>query len=231
MYNPGICTEKCYHRIFRKMEENGIVPTLFEYNLNDATGYNNPVSKSIAEELMVFFAAHRLFKWAYTHNGCEARADAVCVLLDEWGIPNYKAWVFSGRYLKNHVGELKQNWKYHVAASFPVLEDGQLVYYVLDPATSPGLQTLYGWAANVTDYAHSYHFLKEPQFYIFHDKKITRANWHERNRRNRKWMIQGLANVNGLSAKGKAELTFNKGRIKNTAAAFERLKKQRPSFL
>jgi hypothetical protein len=44
-------------------------------------------------------------------------------------------------------------------------------------------------------------------------------------------MIQGLANVNGLTARGKAELIFNKGRIKNTATAFERLKKQKPPFL
>lgn len=213
------------------MEHNGIVPTLFEYKLSDATVADTFVLKTIAEELMDFFAAHPLFKWAYSHNGCEARADAVCVLLDEWGIPNSKAWVFSGRYLKNHVGGLKQNWKYHVAASLPVMENGQLIHYILDPATSAGLLTLYGWAANVTDYAHSYHFLKEPRLYIFHDKKITRDNWHARNRRNRKWMIQGLANVNGLTAKGKAELIFNKARIKNTAAAFERLKKLKPSFL
>ena len=213
------------------MEDNGIVPTLFEYKLSDAAGVNNTVLKSIAEELMVFFATHPLFKWAYSHNGCEARADALCVLLEEWGIPNYKAWVFSGRYLKSHVGELKQNWKYHVAASIPVMENDQLIHYILDPATSPGLQNLYDWAANVTDYAHSYHFLKEAQFYIFHDKKITQTNWHGRNRRNRKWMILGLANVNGLTARGKAEVIFNKGRIKNTAAAFERLKKQKPSFL
>jgi hypothetical protein len=213
------------------MTENEIVPTLFEYKLSDAVDTNSNVLMSTAEELIAFFAAHPLFKWGYSHNGCEARADAVCVLLDEWGIPNYKAWVFSGRFLKSHVGELKQNWKYHVAALLPVLDNGEIIHYVIDPATSAGLQTMYGWAANVTDYAHSYHFVKEPHFYIFHDRKITQANWHERNRRNRKWMIQGLANVNGLTAKGKAALIFNKGRIKNTAAAFERLKKHRPSFL
>ena len=213
------------------MTENGIIPTLYEYKLSDTIDSNNIALKALAEELMAFFAAHPLFKWAYNHNGCEARADAVCVLLDEWGIPNYKAWVFSGRYLKNHVGELKQNWKYHVAASLPVMENGQLTHYIIDPATSQDLQTLYGWAANVTDYAHSYHLVKEPQFYIFHNKKITQTNWHTRNRRNRKWMIQGLANINGLTAKGKAELIFHKGRIKNTAAAFERLKKGKPAFL
>jgi hypothetical protein len=208
-----------------------ILPTLFEYMLSDETDTTNVVIKSIAEDLVIFFAAHPLFKWGYSHNGCEARADAVCVLLDEWGIPNYKAWVFSGRYLKSHVGDLKQNWKYHVAALLPVMEEGRLIHYVIDPATSAELQTIYAWAANVTDYPHSYHFVKEARHYIFHDKKITQNNWHERNRRNRKWMIQGLANVNGLTAAGKAALAFNKGRLKNTSAAFQRLKKNRPPFL
>jgi hypothetical protein len=41
-------------------------------------------------------------------------------------------------------------------------------------------------------------------------------------------MIQGLAGINGLSAKGKAALVFNKNKIKKTAAAFEKLK-QEPS--
>jgi hypothetical protein len=103
------------------------------------------------------------------------------------------------------------------------MENDSMQYYVIDPSTSAGLQTLYDWAANVTEYAHSYHFVKQPYWYIFHDKQITAHNWHARNRRNRKWMVQGLANVNGLSAKGKAALTFNKGRIKNTAAAFNKL--------
>lgn len=222
---------KFNNRIFPTMTDIPIIPSLFEYQLADNAGSGDTVSKSIAGHLMDYFRNQPLFKWACSHNGCEARADAVCLLLDEWDVPNYKAWVFSGRYLKKHVGQLKQNWKYHVAPLLPVIEDGALVYYIIDPATSGELQTMYGWAANVTEYAHSYHMIKEPQWYIFHDKKITRDNWHARNRRNRKWMVQGLANVNGLSARGKAELIFNRKRIKNTATAFEQLKNKRPPFL
>ncbi len=219
-----------YHRIFPSMADLPIIPTLLEFRLTDPVAPANLVTKSLAVSLQDYFCNSPLFPWEQSHNGCEARADAVCLLLDNWGIPNYKAWVFSGRYLKKHVGELKQNWKYHVAALLPVSEDGQIQYYVIDPSTSARLQTLYDWAANVTEYAHSYHFVKEPHWYIFHDKEITAGNWHARNRRNRKWMVQGLANVNGLSAKGKAALTFNKRRIKNTASAFNKLLGEAPPF-
>lgn len=205
-----------------------IIPTLFEYQLSDMTDSSKTVSKTQAEAIMQFFAAQPLFTWSKSNNGCEARADAVCVLLQHWGIPHYKAWVFSGKYLKNHIGGLKQNWNYHVAALLQVMEAGELVLYIIDPATSPELQTLYNWSAGITDYAHSYQLIKEPHLYIFSGKKITAHNWNSRNRQNRKWMMQGLAGINGLAAKGKAALVFNKRRIKRTALAFEKLKQQQP---
>jgi Glutaminase len=201
-----------------------IIPTLFDYQLSDITDSSKTVSKQQANALMQYFAAKPLFNWSKTNNGCEARADAICVLLQQWDIPHYKAWVFSGKYLKNHLGGLKQNWNYHVAALLQVMEEGELVNYIIDPATAAELQTLFNWAANITDYAHSYQLIKEPHWYIFSHKKITAHNWNSRNRQNRKWMIQGLAGINGLSAKGRAALVFNKSRIKKTAMAFEKLK-------
>lgn len=209
-----------------------IIPTLFDYRLSDITDSNKTVSKQQAEMIMQFFAAQPLFNWSKTNNGCEARADAICVLLQQWGIPHYKAWVFSGKYLKNHLGGLKQNWNYHVAALLQVMEEGELVHYIIDPATAAELQTLYNWAAKITDYAHSYQLIKESHWYIFSHKKITAHNWNSRNRQNRKWMIQGLAGINGLSAKGRAALVFNKSRIKKTAMAFEKLKlESSPRFI
>lgn len=210
------------------MTNTEIIPTLFEYQLSDITDSTKTVSKQQAEIIMQFFAAQPLFTWTKSNNGCEARADAVCVLLQHWGIPHYKAWVFSGKYLKNHLGGLKQNWNYHVAALLQVMEEGEIVHYIIDPATSPALQTFYNWAAGITDYAHSYQLIKEPHWYIFSHKKITAHNWNKRNRQNRKWMIQGLAGINGLNARGKAALVFNKRRIKKTALAFEKLKEERP---
>ena len=123
-----------------------LVPTLFDYTLSDTTDPSKWVSRTEAEKLFSIFAAHPLFKWNESHNGCEARADAVCVLLDQWQLPHYKAWVFSGDYLKNHIGGLVQHWNYHVAAVLPLKEDGRLVFYVVDPAEwemeFPGERTL-----------------------------------------------------------------------------------------
>lgn len=210
------------------MENITILPTLFDYQLSDETDQGQTISKQQAETIMSFFAKQPLFTWTENHNGCEARADAICVLLEAWNVPNYKAWVFSGYFLKKHVGGLKQNWNYHVAPMLQVAEDGKLVCYVVDPATSSVLQTMYDWAVGVTDYPHSYHLIKDANRYIFSDKKITAGNWNARNRQNRKWMIQGLAGINGLNAKGKAALVFNKGRIKKTWHAFSALKKENP---
>ncbi len=206
-----------------------IIPSLFDHQLSDDTDSSKTVSKELAEAMMLFFATHPLFTWGNSNNGCEARADAVCLVLSEWNIPNYKAWVFSGRYLKKHVGGLKQNWNFHVAAMLQVMENGQLVHYIIDPATSATLQTFYNWAANITEYPHSYQLVKESHWYIFSHKKISKKNWNSRNRQNRKWMIQGLAGINGLSAKGKAALVFNKAKIKKISAAFEQLKREKPA--
>jgi len=208
-----------------------IIPSLFEYDLSDDIDSGKTVSKENAEAIMLFFAAHPLFNRANTHNGCEARADAICILLQEWHIPCYKAWVFSGNYLKKHIGGLKKNWNFHVAPMLQVMENGEPVHYIIDPATSAGLQTLYNWAAGITEYAHSYHFVKEAHWYIFSEKKIEQNNWNKRNRQNRKWMIQGLAGINDLSNKGKAALVFNKSRIKNIIIAFEKIKNTRPSVI
>ena len=210
------------------MAEMEIIPTLFEYRLSDITDSAKTVSKQQAETIMQFFAEQPLFNWNRSNNGCEARADAVSVLLDHWRIPHYKAWVFSGKYLKNHLGGLKQNWNYHVAVLLQVDEAGELIQYIIDPATSSQLQTFYNWSSGITDFAHSYQVIKEPHWYIFAGEKITAHNWHNRNRQNRKWMIQGLAGINGLNAKGKAALVFNKPRIIKTALAFEKLKQESP---
>lgn len=211
------------------MAEPVIIPSLFDYRLSDITDSSKTVSRQQAEAIMQFFADQPLFNWTNSNNSCEARADAICVLLQQWNIPHYKAWVFSGKYLHNHWGGLKQNWNYHVAALLQVIEEGKLVQYIIDPATAGGLQTLYDWAAGITDYAHSYQLIKEAHWYIFSDKKITSSNWHSRNCQNRKWMIQGLAGINGLNSKGKAALVFNKRRITKTGEAFEKLKWQQPA--
>lgn len=208
-----------------------IVPTLFDFQLSDTVFPKNTLSKKQAEDLFRFFQHHPLFNWQQIHNGCEGRADAVCLLLESWDIPTAKAWVFSGAYLKEHVGGLKNNWNYHVAAVVPVTEKGILIYYVLDPATGDVIQQLYEWAASVTDLAHSYHCTREAHWYIFPHKNISTKKWNTRNKQNRKWMIQCIAGINSLTATGKAKLIFNKTLLKKTAAAFDKAKKEKPAFI
>lgn len=208
-----------------------LVPTLFDYALSDDTAITETITKEEAEQLFAFFAGCELFKWHDVHNNCEARADAVCRLLEAWHIPNCKAWVFSGYFLRKHIGGLKQLWNYHVAAVLPVQEGTTVVYYVLDPSVNNSLQTMYDWAAGVTAYPHSYHFIKPATYYIFPSGKIGKDQWHKRDKQNSKWMIQGLAAVNGVSAKGKAQLCFNKNRIRKTAERFAQLQKTKPDFL
>ncbi|MFY7840300.1 MAG: protein-glutamine glutaminase family protein [Lacibacter sp.] len=207
-----------------------LVPTLFDFSLTDDTATTGTITKEEAEKLFTFFASCTLFKWHDVHNNCEARADAVCRLLEAWHIPNCKAWVFSGYFLRKHIGGLKQLWNYHVAALLPVREGENTVYYVIDPSVCNTLQTMYNWAAEVTAYPHSYHFIKLSAYYIFPSGKIGKDNWHTRNKQNCKWMIQGLAGVNGVSAKGKAQLCFNKQRIHNTAQRFAMLQHNKPKL-
>jgi hypothetical protein len=224
-YVVAYATVQCI--TFNAMDE-VLVPTLFDYLLSDTTQAGQTVTKEEAEKLFSFFQNCALFKWHDVHNNCEARADAVCVLLDAWAIPHYKGWVFSGAFLRNHVGGLNKFWNYHVAALLQVKEDERITFYVIDPATSQQLQTLYDWAAAITAYPHSYHLIKTADQYIFPAGKILKDNWHVRDKQNGKWMVQGLAGINAVSPVGKARLCFNKNRIKATEEKLKKLKALKP---
>src|SRR5690349_11477726 len=96
----------------------------YEPNLSDEIITNHAVTKDEANSIFQFFKNSSLFRWQDANNDCEDRANAICILLDHWKIPNYKGWVFSGSFLKNNGGGLTNLWNYHVAASLPVTEDG-----------------------------------------------------------------------------------------------------------
>ncbi|MCG7856978.1 hypothetical protein MD537_08370 [Flavihumibacter sediminis] len=209
------------------MIEETIIPALSDYRYSDVL-IRETVDMKQAEELFSFFQQHPLFRWGDANNGCEGRADAVCVLLDEWGIPNYKGWAFSGAYLRKHIGELKQNWKYHVAPVLAIEHEGVVKDFVLDPATASFLRPIDDWAASITLVPHSYYFTRQSSWYIFPSSNIRESKWNSRNRQNRKWMIQCLAGINSLRPNGRAALIFNKSRLRNTQRMFEQLKRQRP---
>jgi hypothetical protein len=206
------------------------VKTLFAQSLSDDIATDKVITRELAEQLFHYFKNCKTFRWSDANNDCEDRANAICILLDEWKIPNAKGWVFSG-YVFKKIGYLKNLWVYHVAAMLPVLEENVVRFYMIDPATSGTLVTIEEWAANVTDNPHSYYAIKKGSYYIFPSVNIKKTNWYERNKRNYNWTLQGLAGINGVSSKGKAQLRFNKRKVKRTEQVFKELKKTPPQFL
>jgi hypothetical protein len=199
---------------------------LYEDCLSIELDVTRSIKKEDAEHLFSFFQQCSLFRWSDANNDCEDRANAICMLLDRWNIPNYKGWVFSGAFLKRTSGNLVNLWNYHVAAVVPVLSDGKIKIFVIDPSTNNRLTTLYEWADGVTADECSYYLLRKSEDYIFSHTIINNDNWHKRNKQNYKWTLQGLAGINGVSAIGKAHLVFRKRKITEAENAFKDLMKK-----
>ena len=119
----------------------------------------------------------------------------------------------------------------HVDVQLAVQVNGSIVYFVIDPATSPSLIPIDQWALQITESGASYHFVKSGKVYIFPAGVITKDNWFTRNKRNYNWTMQGLSGINGASVKGKAQLAFQKQRAKKTEAAFKKQRTEKPAFL
>ena len=205
--------------------------TIYNILLSDGVPQDISIPMEKAKSLFNFFKEHPLFRWSDANNDCEDRANAICLLLNEWGLPNYKGWVFGSNYLTKEAGCLINNWKYHVAALMPVKDEDGLNFYVIDPSTLEKSSTILDWATNITDVPFSHYIIKWNRYYIFSEGKIERDNWHSRNKQNYKWTIQGLSGINGVSKIGKAALIFNKARIKKTEQKFILLLKNKPLFL
>lgn len=205
--------------------------TIYNLLLSDAIASDAFIEKQQAQYLFQFFKGCSLFRWQDANNDCEDRANAICMLLDKWGVHNCKGWIFGSNFLTNEQGYLINNWKYHVAAMVPVKEEGQVNFYVIDPAILQGMNTILNWATCITDSPFSHYIIKYSHYYIFPEGTIERDNWHKRNLQNYKWTIQGLAGINGVGKTGKAEITFNKNRLKNTEKRFKELLKTKPAFL
>ncbi len=199
--------------------------------LSDLVPDTKTVSIEEARKIFEYFKNNTLFRWRNANNDCEDRANAICILLTEWKIPNYKGWVFGGAYLKREQGYLMNLWNYHVAAALPVKENDEIAFYIIDPATSPQLEHISVWAEKVTDVSCSYYVIKDSSYYIFPPFKLRRDNWNRQNKQNYKWTIQGLAGINGVSKKGQAAIVFNKHRIANTAQRFCWFKYHKPEQL
>ncbi|MEO8860139.1 MAG: protein-glutamine glutaminase family protein [Ginsengibacter sp.] len=206
-----------------------MIKSLFKAKISDLIDSKNALTTENAKAIFNFFDNSKLFRWQDANNDCEDRANAICILLDEWNIPNAKSWVFSG-YMFKKKGYLENMWKYHVATILPVKENGQINFYAIDPATTKQLTLVQDWAENVTDNPYSYYVLKNGTYYIFDPHTIKKRNWSKRNKGNFNWTMQGLAGINGLSAKGKATLAFNKKKVIKATDSFMKLKNEKISF-
>jgi len=197
--------------------------TIFHPGLADPVDPQNSLSPEMAERVFDYFRDSRLFKWTGSHNDCEDRANAVCILLDSWGITNHKGWVFGGSFFGKEPGFLRNFWKYHVAAAVPVQTTDGVSVMMIDPATLSSPANVETWALRVTEWGTSYHFIKKGSVYIYNARGFERDNWHHRDRRNFNWTVQGLSGINGASVVGRAQLAFHKKRIARVERAFRKL--------
>jgi hypothetical protein len=204
--------------------------TIFDQLFSDVLTNQQTLSESEASRIFHYFKNNVLFRWRDANNDCEDRANAICILLDKWGIPNAKAWVFGGGYLRRDTGYLTNGWAYHVAAALPVAINEDVRYYVIDPATGNEMTEISEWASRITETPASYHLIKEGKIYIFNPASLAANAWHPRDRQNYKWTIQGLAGINGVSKAGKARLVFHKKLIADTEKKFKALLSTKPAI-
>jgi len=199
--------------------------TLFNTELSENFGGIKCMEGHIAGEIYSFLKTNSLFNWKLNHNFCEARAEAVSLLLDAAKIPHVKCWVMGAAFLKwGYVGALKNNWNYHVAIALPVENGLKVDWMVVDPSAANGPLLVEDWAASITLYPHSYYFLKDPGYYIFPGNQLFKKGWHKRRQRNFRWAMQGLIGISSLSYIGKAMLTFKKRQIREVTLKFMKVR-------
>ncbi|HSR37458.1 MAG TPA: protein-glutamine glutaminase family protein [Phnomibacter sp.] len=198
--------------------------TLYDYRLADPLAVPAPLEEAAVQEVFHLLDSEPLFQWQRNHNFCEARAEAASLLLEAAGLPHAKCWVFGAAFLyKGYVGGLLNHWNYHVAVAMPVQQNGRLQWLVLDPSTARGPLSAEAWASAVTAYPHSYHLLKQADYYIFPAPGSKKPNWYRRHHRNFRLAMQGLAGINSLRPTGKAQLVFDKQNIARTTHQFRQL--------
>lgn len=204
----------------------GLLLTLFDKHYHE-----DEVGEHACTDLQTVLRIHAwawqqpLFNWQHSHNFCEARAEALSLLLEAAGIAHAKCWVFGAAFLrKGYVGGLKYHWNYHVAIAIQVKNQQEKEWWVIDPSLNEKPLLLEAWAASVTEFPHSYHFLRLPNYYIFPQQWMGALPWHKRHHRNFRWAMQGLSGISSLSSAGKARLAFQKKKIANTTQRFMRLR-------
>lgn len=212
-----------------------------ETSLEDVIPSNSCIPMNIADSIFGYFKTNSLFIWN-DENNCEDRANAICILLDRWHVPNCKGWVLSGRLLGRDNGSFKPvkilhgsstdsiTWSHHITAAIPICVNNQSIFFVIDPATQAGPLAMADWANSVMCTPSGYYFLKlGNDVDVNYKQTIKKESWWTRSDLNYKYTMEGLCGYNGASHIGRKEIRRNQEKIQQTTLQFEQLAK--PSFL
>lgn len=218
-----LIVSQCYCLIGQKAEELGSENLIIKNDLY--------ISKEKAQKYFEYFSQSSLFHWDDVKNNCEDRANATSILLESWKVPNYKVWIFTGQFLGKEKSKLCGNcpsqacWKYHVATIIPYIENGEIDFLVVDPATLNHSSNIQDWADNISCNGVNYYFITSGDKYIFSKKgtSLTKDSFYVRNKKNFKWTMEGLSEINGRSFKGKLSKFFRRRKIRRTKEEFNKL--------
>lgn len=158
------------------------------YNMNFAGGHRPTFTKFTAAESLTLKQANQLFKqiktksgieFGYSYGGCEDRAHAVSLLLQEKGIKHRKIWNFNPYYIslynlsqqpniKDETGlSDRVKWGFHVAIVLSVKNAARTTSLVFDPAVANELLTVKKWL-QTQNAPTSYYIFTDPQWFSFY---------------------------------------------------------------
>lgn len=191
----------------------------------------NPICMPLADSLNNTFIHSKSFDWTDRQNNCEDRANAVSILLENWGVSNGKAWCFGGKNAKykNGKGTLK-GWSYHVAAFVLVKRNNLIDTLIIDPLTSKKLLSINEWANEISSTKGNLYFITDNKKYQQNSVslnptwKLSSANYDN--------TIKGLTRYNNFSSRQKRKTKkYYEKRIITVAKAFYELFFTRPKYL
>ncbi len=199
----------------------------------DSTQY---VTDVMAQEYYNFFDTCSLFIWTDVANNCEDRANGASILLDAWGVPHYKIWIFNSGHLEKGTsklcGDCPENacWGFHVATVIPYMKSGEYKLCVIDPATLNKASSEVEWAENITCSGTNYYMFTSGKKYMYSKKgkQFGKDTFWGQGKKNLKWTHEGLAGINGKNFWQAIGKPFKKKKITWVKSKLASLKNNNP---
>lgn len=168
------------------------------YNMRFNDGYQPTFRDFEPSESLTLDQANQVFKqiktesgieFRYSYGGCEDRAHAISLLLNEKGIKHRKIWNFNPYYISLFNRSQQPNindqtgtsvngrvgWGFHVAVLLSVKESSSVRLVVFDPAVADELLPVKKWleAQNAPT---SYYTFTDPQWFSFYTIEGQKPN-------------------------------------------------------